>query len=110
MSDLLWVLRGIEGVVLLLGVTICYASLRAYARTGNRSLALLGAGFVLVTVAAALAGILYELVTHDLLSAWVVSAALDAGGFAFILASIVSPRVVRGDPPAEEPPPPSPAP
>jgi hypothetical protein len=87
--DFLWVLRGIEGFVLVVGGGIAFASLRAFARTRAPALGLLGAGFVLVTVAAALAGILYELVTHDLLTAWVVSAGLDGAGFAVILYSIL---------------------
>jgi hypothetical protein len=94
MTDLIWVLRGLEGSVLVLGAGIAYASLRAYARTGRASLGLLGLGFVLVTVAAALSGILFEFVTHDLLTAWSVSAAFDGAGFAVILYSIVRPATI----------------
>jgi hypothetical protein len=92
--DALWLLRGIEGLVLVVGALIAVSSLRAYRRTGATPLALLGAGFVLVTVAAALAGVLFELVTHDLLTAWTVSTGFDAVGFGLILYSILRP----GDP------------
>ena len=115
MIDALWVLRGIEGLVLVVGALIAVSSLRAYRRTGATPLALLGAGFVLVTVAAALAGVLFELVTHDLLTAWTVSTAFDAVGFALILYSILRPSDPAGNaappvpaspvPPTETPPP-----
>lgn len=95
MIDPIWVLRGIEGFVLLVGAGIAYASLRAYSRTGDRSIAFMGAGFALVTVGAGLAGIIYEVVTHDLLSAWISSAALEAAGFSLILYSILRPRLVE---------------
>jgi hypothetical protein len=87
----LWLLRGLEGVVLLVGGLIAFAALRAFRRTHQSSLAYLGAGFAVVTVGAATAGIVYELVTHDLLVAWIVSTFLDAVGFALILASILGP-------------------
>jgi hypothetical protein len=101
--DPIWWLRAAEGLTLVIGAAIAYASLRAYARTRDSGLALLGVGFVIVTVAAALAGVLYEVSTHDLLTAWTVSATLELAGFALILYSIVHrPRVpadrADGDP------------
>jgi hypothetical protein len=92
--DPIWVLRGVEGFTLVVGAAIAYASLRAYARSRETALALLGVGFVIVTVASALAGVLYEVVTHDLLTAWTVSAALNSVGFSLILYSIVRPRTI----------------
>jgi hypothetical protein len=103
MIDPIWILRGIEGFVLLVGAGIAYASLRAFARTGDRSIAFMGAGFALVTVGAGLAGIIYEVATHDLLSAWISSAALEAAGFSLILYSIVRPRLLEV--PRRSPPP-----
>ncbi|MGI0071401.1 MAG: DUF7521 family protein [Thermoplasmata archaeon] len=90
--DPIWLLRGAEALVLVVGAAIAYASFRAFARSREIALALLGTGFVVVTVAAALAGVIYEVVTHDLLTAWSVSAALDCVGFSMILYSIVRPR------------------
>jgi hypothetical protein len=94
-TEWIWVLRGLEVFVLLVGAAIAFASWRAYARTGRTSLVWLAVGFVLVTMAAALAGVLFEFVTHDLLSAWIASAALNGGGFAIILYSIVRPTAVQ---------------
>jgi hypothetical protein len=107
MIDPIWVLRAIEGFVLLVGAGIAYASLRAYTRTRDASIAFLGAGFAVVTVGAGLAGIIYEVATHDLLSAWISSAALEAAGFALILYSMLRRRSVESvseAPPTERPP------
>ncbi len=90
--DAIWVLRGVEGLTLAVGALIAFASLRAYARAHETALLLLGVGFVIVTVASALAGVLYEVTTHDLLTAWTVSACVDLVGFSLILYSIVRPR------------------
>jgi hypothetical protein len=89
MTDWIWLLRGLEGVILVVGGLIAFAGLRAYRRSRQASLLFLGAGFALVTVAAAAAGALYELLTHDLLTAWIVSALLDVIGFGLILYSIL---------------------
>jgi len=110
----IWVLRGIEGLTLLVGAWIAYESLRAYARDRDVALALLGVGFVVVTIASGIAGVLYEVTTHDLLTAWTVSATVDFVGFALILYSIVrrpsarpvsevadEPSVHVGDPPQQ---------
>ncbi len=107
---LLWVLRGLEGFVLAVGSAVSYASLRAFRRTRQPSLAYLGAGFVFVSVAAVAAGIMFEVVTHDLLAAWVLSAAFYGAGFSLILYSIARPlpppRVAptEGTPDASSPP------
>lgn len=95
MIDPIWFLRGIEGFVLLVGAGIAYWSLRAYARTRDASIAFMGLGFAIVTVGAAMAGIIYELATHDLLSAWISSASLEAAGFSLILFSILRARLVQ---------------
>ncbi len=100
----IWVLRAAEGVTLAVGAAISFASLRAFARSRDAALGWLGLGFVLVTVGAALAGVLYEVATHDLLTAWTVSAWLDGFGFCVILYSIVRPRT-HGSVPGQAPPP-----
>ena len=89
MIDPLTVLRGFEGLSLVAGSLVAFQSLRAYRRTHQSALAYLGAGFLLISLAAASAGVLYELVTHDLLTAWVASSAFDSAGFLLILYSIV---------------------
>jgi hypothetical protein len=97
MIDSIWWLRGLEGAILVMGALIASASLRAYFATRRASLGFLGAGFVLVTIAAAFAGVVYELLTHDLLTAWIVSASFDAVGFGLILYSILRRPPNRGD-------------
>jgi hypothetical protein len=90
--DPIWLLRGIEGVVLVVGAGIAFVNLRAYSRTRRPSILLLGVGFIFISFAAALAGVVYELVTHDLLSAWITSSTFDAVGFLVILYSLVRPE------------------
>jgi hypothetical protein len=92
--DPIWALRAAEGFVLVVGAAIAYASLRAYRRTRDPALGLLGFGFLLVTVAAALSGAIYEVLTHDLLTAWTVSAVADCLGFSLILYSILRPQLL----------------
>lgn len=86
--DPIWLLRGLMGVVLVIGSIISYYSLSNYRRTRSRPMLLFAVGFMLVSLAAALAGIVYEVVTHDLLSAEIVSAGLTAVGFGAILYSL----------------------
>jgi hypothetical protein len=100
--DPIWYLRGAEGLTLAIGAAITYASLRAYRRSRDGGLLLLGIGFIVVTVASAIAGVLYEVTTHDLLTAWTVSATLELLGFCLILFSILRPRVSPSGAPAGE--------
>ncbi|MCI4363078.1 MAG: hypothetical protein L3K13_02065 [Thermoplasmata archaeon] len=88
MIDSLTALRGLEGLILVVGSVIAVQSFRAYLRTREASLVYLGLGFLLISLAAGSAGVLYELVTHDLLTAWIASSAFDAAGFLVILYSI----------------------
>ena len=91
MIDPLWVLRGFEGLSLVAGSLVAIQSFRAYLRTHQTALAYLGTGFLLISLAAASSGVIYELVTHDLLTAWIASSAFDSAGFLLILYSIVKP-------------------
>lgn len=86
--DPIWALRILMGIVLVVGAIISYYSLSNWRRTRSRPMLVFGLGFILVSLAAALAGIVFEVVTHDLLSAELVSAALTAVGFVVILYSL----------------------
>jgi hypothetical protein len=98
--DSLTVLRAFEGLSLVVGSIIAVQSFRAYARSRQPTLLLLGLGFLLISLAAALAGVFYELLTHDLLTAWVISASLNSVGFLVILASLLrrSPEPAPAEP------------
>ncbi len=91
----IWLLRALEGGILVVGAIIAFQSFRAYRRTRSRALGLLGAGFVLISVAAAVAGVLYELFSQDLLTAWVAFSTFDLAGFLVILYSILEVRGPR---------------
>ncbi|MFG1530543.1 MAG: hypothetical protein AAFA34_04645 [Thermoplasmata archaeon] len=94
----IWVLRGLEGGILVVGAIIAIQSFRAYRRTRSPALALLGLGFVLISVAAAVAGVLYELFSQDLLTAWVAFSTFDLAGFLVILYSILQVRPAPSEP------------
>ena len=86
--DPIWILRGLMGVVLLVGSVIAFYGIQVGLRRRSRPMLYLGFGFLLVSLAAALSGIVYEVLTHDLLTAEIVSAAFDAAGFLVILYSL----------------------
>ena len=103
-TDLLWALRGIEGLILIVGAVTAALSWKAYRRTGESSLAFLGIGFLLVSAAAAVAGVVFELVTQDFITAWTLSASFNLVGFLAILYSIYRrPSSPVGGEPAPDP-------
>jgi len=86
----IWFLRAFMIVILAVGGIISYYSLLAWKRLGLRSMFYLGVGFDLVSFGAALSGVVYEVLTHDLLTAWIVSAAIMMVGFVIILYSLLT--------------------
>ncbi|MDE1821092.1 MAG: hypothetical protein KGJ23_09755 [Euryarchaeota archaeon] len=101
--DLIWLLRGLMGVILVVGTLTAYYALAAGRRARSRSMLLMGGGFVLISLAAASAGLVYEILTHDPLTAWTVSAGLSAAGFVVILYSLlVRESAPLGDPAMED--------
>jgi|GEM_PF-588165 len=84
----LWILRGVMGLTLVVGSLIAYYALSSGRRLRNRPLIYLGVGFALVSLAAVLAGVIFEVLTHDYLDAWLVSATFNAAGFLVILFSL----------------------
>ncbi len=95
----IWVLRGLMGVILVVGTLTAFYGFRAWHRTGSRPLFYMGVGFTLISLAAALSGVIYEILTHDLLTAWIVTAAFSAAGFLVIFYSLVAREPVSPQPP-----------
>jgi len=71
--------------ILLLGT---YYALRAYDRTGDRSLRELGVGFGVVTVGALLGGVSHQIIGADLAVGIAIDGLLTAVGFAVIVYSL----------------------
>ena len=104
MTDpLLWTLRGMEGAILVVGLLVAYWSLQAYRRTRESSLLFLGIGFLLVSAAAAVAGLVFEVLTgQNYLLAWTLSSTVDLLGFLVIFYSILRPPSRTPRPPGPE--------
>ena len=74
--------------ILLLGGSITYYALRAYNRTGERSLWALGVGFGIVTVGALIGGVSHQIIGTDLAVGIAINSVLTAIGFAVIVYSL----------------------
>ncbi|MFD1569322.1 DUF7521 family protein [Halorubrum laminariae] len=74
--------------ILVLGGSITYYALRAYGRTGDRSLRALGIGFGIVTVGALVGGVSHQIIGTDLAVGIAVNSLLTAVGFAVIIYSL----------------------
>lgn len=74
--------------ILLLGGSITYYAIRAYGRTGARSLRALGIGFGIVTFGALVGGILHQILGVEVSVGIAIDSALTAVGFAVIFYSL----------------------
>ena len=81
-------LRVAQALVLLFGLVVIYYASKGYRRTKSKSLLFLAAGFAFVSVGAVLAGVLFELLGADLLTADAVQAVAQAAGFFIIVYSL----------------------
>jgi hypothetical protein len=88
MSHLDIALIAIKTGTLLLGSLITFLSLKAYSRTGSRSLRSLGIGFGLITVGALLAGVGHQFTSLTLAQSVVIESSLTLLGFAVIVYSL----------------------
>ncbi|MFC5971021.1 hypothetical protein ACFPYI_06705 [Halomarina salina] len=75
-------------VTLALGGVITYLTLKAYRRTGSRSLGALALGFAMVTLGALLAGAAHQAVGLDTESVLLIESVLTAAGFGVITYSL----------------------
>ncbi len=82
-------LRSLQGAILVLGIIIIYFSTKGYRRTKSRAMLFLSLGFVFVTIGAAFAGFLFELLNYDLLSVETIVAGSEVVGFVLIVYSIL---------------------
>jgi len=82
-------LRVFQIAILILGVIVIYYSQKGYRKTKSKSLLFLAFGFVFVTIGAALAGLLFELLNYDLTIVETIEAGAEVVGFSLIVYSIV---------------------
>jgi uncharacterized membrane protein len=86
------ILRGLQIVILILGLVIVYYASKGYRKTKSKSLLYLALGFVFVAVGAVLAGLFFEFLNYDLTSVSAIEAASEVIGFSLIVYSIVGSR------------------
>jgi len=82
-------LRIFQITILILGVIVVYYSQKGYRRTKSKSLLYLALGFLLVTIGAAVAGLLFEFLNYDLTIVETIEAGAEVIGFSLIVYSIV---------------------
>ncbi len=86
----IWFLRAFMLLVLVVGGIISYYAYRSWNHSRARPMLFMAIGFALVSLGAAIAGIVYEVVTHgDYLMAWIVSSVFTLAGFVLILHSLL---------------------
>ncbi len=94
----IWYLRAIMILVFTMGGIISYYAFRSWQKIHDRPLFYMALGFGLVSLGAALSGILFEVLTQgDYLTAWLASASFTLVGFFLILYSLLA----REDEPLE---------
>ena len=77
-----------QALILAFGAIVVFYSARAYRRTKTKAMLLLSVGFGFVTVGAAIAGVLFNLLGVDLVSVVTVQAFSQAVGFFIIVYSL----------------------
>lgn len=78
--------------VVILGVIIAYLSLKGHRRNGSKSMFFVFLGFLLITLGALSAGILFELFKFSLVEVYTLDSVMMALGFTSIIYSIYGTR------------------
>lgn len=87
-TEITFALTVVKTLVLVVGGIISYFAFKAYRRTRQRPLGFLAAGFGLVTVGFALAGLVYEVLGGDLVVGILLESVLVLVGFLIIAYSL----------------------
>ncbi len=91
------ILRIAQALILVFGSVVVYSALRGYRRRNSKAMLLLAVGFGFVTIGAIASGILFEVLSADLLMVEMVQAVSQAAGFFVIVYSLTgmsdSPRL-----------------
>lgn len=88
MSTIVTAIAVVKAVILLLGGGITFIAYKAYSRTGDRSLRILGVGFAIITMGALLTGIANQFFSVSLETGVLVNSLFVAVGLAVILYSL----------------------
>jgi uncharacterized protein YjeT (DUF2065 family) len=77
-----------QGLILVFGGVVVFYAGRSFRRTKSQAMLLLGIGFAFVTAGAAVAGLLFNFVTSNLIIVQTSQASLQAVGFFVIVYSL----------------------
>jgi hypothetical protein len=88
MNEIVAAIAIVKSVILLLGGGITYIAIRAYRKTGEDSLRIMGAGFGVITLGAVLTGFANQLLAVSLAVGVLVNSIFVAVGLAVILYSL----------------------
>lgn len=86
------ILRLAQALVLIFGLIVIFYASKGYQRTKSKSMLFLAVGFAIVSVGAGVAGVLFELMNVDLLTAQTTQATAEAVGFFIIVFSLAGIR------------------
>lgn len=86
--ETLLLVRLIESVSLIVGLTIVYVALKAHRKSKQKSMLILALGFILLTFASLVEGLLFEVLHYDLVDSHAATAAVKAAGLITVLISI----------------------
>jgi hypothetical protein len=88
MSDVITAIAVVKFVILLLGGGITYIAFKAYRRTGEDSLRVLGVGFGIITLGAILTGVANQFFSLGLALGVLTNSVFVASGLAIIMYSL----------------------
>jgi len=92
MNEILTAIAVVKGTILLLGGGITYVAYRAYRRTDDPSLGVLGVGFGVITLGALLTGAANQFFSVPLETGVLVNSVFVAVGLAIIMYSLYMQR------------------
>ena len=87
-SQLFWLVTGAKIVALVLGAFIVYLAYRGFKRNRSRPLFYVAVGFALITAGTIAEGLLYVILSSELLTAIAVGTTITVLGFVAIIYSI----------------------
>ncbi|MFT4946464.1 MAG: heme/copper-type cytochrome/quinol oxidase subunit 3 [Natronomonas sp.] len=88
MSELTIAIAAVKTLILLLGGGITYIAVKAYRRTGEKSLRALSIGFGIVTLGAVISGVANQMLSASLAMGVFIDSLFVAFGLAVILYSL----------------------
>lgn len=90
LSQLFWFATATKVIALVLGAFIVYLAYRGYRRSASKPLLYVALGFGLITIGTIAEGLLYVMLSSDLLAAIAAGTAVTVIGFVAIIYSIYS--------------------